>query len=307
MTFGKSIRLYLKDGTVTGLKFGEIVNHTIQAISCPRRRLSELNEYTESKRPGVYFLFGIDEVSGEPKVYIGEAENVYDRIQKHFSTKDFWNEVILFINKDENLTKSHVKYLESRLLDISKKIGRYALDNWNQQQLPSLPPPDRDAMEEYLIYVKMLLGILGHKLLEEINVHNNTNSPASESIKIPAQPLDGRPNSESEILHLNMSGLAAKAVLTDEGIVVLKNSEAALKFLPSLSFANRELRDKLENNCSIKSNGTKFIFEKDTLFDSPSQAGAIIVGYSINGPASWKKADGKSIKDIEQEKVRLNN
>lgn len=136
MTFGKSIRLYLKDGTVTGLKFGEIVNHTIQAISCPRRRLSELSEYPESKRPEVYFLFGIDEESGEPKVYIGEAESVYDRIQKHFSSKDFWNEVILFINKDENLTKSHVKYLESRLLDISKKIGRYALDNWNQNNFP---------------------------------------------------------------------------------------------------------------------------------------------------------------------------
>lgn len=39
MTFGKSIRLYLKDGTVTGLKFGEIVNHTIQAISCSRNKL----------------------------------------------------------------------------------------------------------------------------------------------------------------------------------------------------------------------------------------------------------------------------
>ena len=70
MTFGKSIRLYLKDGTVTGLKFGEIVNHTIQTISCPRRRLSELNDYTESKRPGVYFLFGIDEISVLRKVGI---------------------------------------------------------------------------------------------------------------------------------------------------------------------------------------------------------------------------------------------
>lgn len=51
MTFGKSIRLYLKDGTVTGLKFGEIVNHTIQAISCSRSRLSDLSEYLEAKRP----------------------------------------------------------------------------------------------------------------------------------------------------------------------------------------------------------------------------------------------------------------
>ena len=61
MQFGKSIRIYLKDGTVTGIKFGEIVNQTIQAISCPRLRLSELSAYPEAKRPGVYFLFGQDE------------------------------------------------------------------------------------------------------------------------------------------------------------------------------------------------------------------------------------------------------
>ncbi|WGQ14743.1 DUF4357 domain-containing protein [Sphingobacterium faecium] len=152
----------------------------------------------------------------------------------------------------------------------------------------------------------MLLGILGHKLLEDINVHNNINSPASESIKIPVQPVDGRLNSESDVFNLNMSGVTAKAVLTDEGIVVLKNSEASFKVMNSLSFANRELREKLANNGSIKLNRNKFIFEKDTLFDSASQAGAIIVGYSINGPANWKKANGKSIKDIEREKVRLN-
>ncbi|MBB2950175.1 hypothetical protein FHR29_000907 [Sphingobacterium sp. JUb56] len=49
MTFGKSIRLYLKEGTVTSLKFGEIVIHTIQAISCPRRRLNDLINDQEFK------------------------------------------------------------------------------------------------------------------------------------------------------------------------------------------------------------------------------------------------------------------
>lgn len=48
MTFGKSIRL-LKDGTVTWAKFGEIFNHTIQAISCPRIRLNDLINDQEFK------------------------------------------------------------------------------------------------------------------------------------------------------------------------------------------------------------------------------------------------------------------
>ena len=62
MAFGKSIRIYLKDGTVTGIKIAEIVNQTIQAVACPRNRVAELATYPEAKRPGIYFLFGSDEV-----------------------------------------------------------------------------------------------------------------------------------------------------------------------------------------------------------------------------------------------------
>lgn len=67
MAFGKSIRIYLKDGSVTGIKFGEVVNQTIQAIASPRSRVSELASNAECKRPGVYFLFGQDEETGEQK------------------------------------------------------------------------------------------------------------------------------------------------------------------------------------------------------------------------------------------------
>ena len=56
MNFGKSIRLYLQDGTVSGLKFGEVVNQTIQSVSCPRKRLGELAKVLEAQKPGVSFL-----------------------------------------------------------------------------------------------------------------------------------------------------------------------------------------------------------------------------------------------------------
>ena len=116
MKIGKTIRIYLNDGTVTGIRHAEIVNWTGQAISSPRTKIKMLSDWEESRKPGVYFLFGIDEESGQDAVYIGEAENVFERLQHHIANKDFWNEVIFFTNKDENLTKSHVKYLESGLI-----------------------------------------------------------------------------------------------------------------------------------------------------------------------------------------------
>lgn len=155
MAFGKSIRIYLKDGTVTGMKFGEVVNHTIQCIACPRLKASELSLLSEARRPGVYFLFGKDEETNEDKVYIGEAENVFDRLQSHLVQKGFWNEVVFFISKDENLTKAHVKYLESRIVDQAHVARRYKVENSNQPQLPSLPLADRDAMEEFLQQVNV--------------------------------------------------------------------------------------------------------------------------------------------------------
>src|SRR5436305_9983610 len=119
-TFGKSIRIFLKDGSVTGIKFCELVNHAILAVACPRNRLSELANEVEPNRPGIYFLFGLDEESTQMKAYIGEAENVYNRLQNHSINKEFWNEVVFIVSKDENLTKSHVKYLESRLVQLAK-------------------------------------------------------------------------------------------------------------------------------------------------------------------------------------------
>src|SRR5882762_7257324 len=105
MATGKSIRIYLADGSVSGIRHGEIVNWTGQAISCPRARFAELKEWAEVRRPGVYFLFGVDEDLGRDVVYIGEAEIVIDRVSSHITGKDFWSELVAFTSKDDNLTK----------------------------------------------------------------------------------------------------------------------------------------------------------------------------------------------------------
>ena len=94
MALGRAIRIYLSDGSVAGIRHGEIVNWTGQAIACPRARFPELRDWPEAKKPGVYFLFGTDDESGQEAVYIGEAEVVFDRLATHVSGKDFWAEVI---------------------------------------------------------------------------------------------------------------------------------------------------------------------------------------------------------------------
>jgi hypothetical protein len=165
---GKTIKIYLPDESVSGIRHAEIANWSGQALACPRARFHELRQWTEVQRPGIYFLFGIDDRTGEEAVYIGEAEVVIDRLASHMSGKDFWTDVITFTSKDENLTKAHVRYLESRLIGTAKRAGRYRVANATSSQLPLLPRSDRDAMEEFLGSVQMLLGVLGHKVLEPL-------------------------------------------------------------------------------------------------------------------------------------------
>lgn len=306
-TFGKSIRIYLKDGNVTGIKSGEVVNQTIKSYSCPRLRTSELNEYIEAKRPGVYFLFGQDEITGDPMAYIGEAENVFGRLQHHIANKDFWNEVIFFVSKDENLTKSHVKYLESRLIQIAVSSNRYKIENSNQSQLSSLPAADRDAMEEFLVYIKLLIGVLGHKLLEDVTIAKIGNKDIDCDIQINAIDNNELIQNANLELFLSVSGLKAMALQTDEGIVVLRGSQATNELKPSMPNGYKELRDKLINNKTLVLEGDKYIFTRNALFDTASPAASVIVGYSITGPQSWKNKDGKTLKEIEEERIRTNS
>lgn len=304
MTLGKSIRIYLKEGSVTGIRFAEVVNQTIQALSCPRTKISELNKHfsNEINTQGVYFLIGHEQDTLKQIAYIGEAENVWDRLKNHDSKKDFWNEVIVFTSKDDNLTKSHIKYLESRIIQIANETKRYGLKNSNNPTLSSLPLPDRDAMEEFLSNIKILTGTLGHKFLENpIAVKNipKTNVPLTATTED-----DIIANAIGDLeLNLNVSGIKALAIQTNEGLVVLEESRVSNN--PTKNYGYGSLRDTLiaENVIQTEPTGDLY-FTQNYLFSSASAAAAVILGYSVNGRNVWKNEAGKSIKEIEKNELK---
>ncbi|GMQ49377.1 GIY-YIG nuclease family protein [Vibrio sp. 10N] len=295
MNIGRTIRIYLDDGSISGIRHAEIVNWTGQAISAPRTQVKSLSDWEESKKPGVYFLFGVDETSGNSAVYIGEAENVLDRLQSHIANKDFWNEVVFFTSKDENLTKSHVKYLESRLVQFAKSAERYVVLNGNEPQQPVLPRGDRDAMEEFLSNIRVLLGVIGHKALESLAQHEIP-KPIDHQVHEESTPVSNNSN-----FSLKVKGISANAVLTDEGIVVLSGSMVADKIRDSLSTGYQKLRAELIDSGAVVKGGDGVLrFTRDRLFTSPSQAAAIIAGYAINGRHHWQTESGKTLKAVEE-------
>ena len=91
-----------------------------------------------------WYLLSFENRFGDskPLAYIDESENVSERIISHDKYKDFWSEVIIFTSKDENLTKAHVKFLESSLVELSKTAARYKLENGNTPPQSNLPRAD---------------------------------------------------------------------------------------------------------------------------------------------------------------------
>lgn len=291
MNFGRSIRIYLADGTPSGIRHVEITNWSGQAILCPRSRFSELSQWDEAKRPGVYFLLERSLNDSEYRVYIGESENVLLRIGDHYQNKDFWNEVIIFTSKDENLTKSHVKYLESRLVAITKCVGRYILENGNTPTESNLPRADRDSMEEFIEYLKIVIGTLGHKLLENVKVDKSIKPHLSESDKLSTSGID---------LYFKIRDLTAIGQMTDEGFTLFKGSDVSNAIQPSFKGGMKDLKEKWINDGTLVLNGENYKLQKDVVLSSSSYAAVLVAGTSRSGPQSWIDNQGRTLKSIEE-------
>lgn len=282
MTLGRSIRIYLDGGSVSGIRHAELANWTGQALLCPRSRVAELaNWQTVARRPGVYFLLNMDQ-GAMPGVYIGESEDVSERIRQQLREQDFWAEALLFTSKDENLTKSHIKFLEAKLVERATAARRYRMQNANRPTQSGLPRPDVDAMEEFLLNVPLLLGVLGHRVLDPVSSQ---------------EALAGEGG-----VRLFFSAKEAKAqgAVTDEGFVVFKGSTAMPGFTNAMTPGWIAFKQELVSSGKLVSAGQVLEFSEDVLFSSPSAAAAVVYANNANGRVLWKAADGRSLKEIEE-------
>ena len=286
MTHGKSIKLFLVDGSINGILTAEIINWTGHVLSAPRTKLLDLIQREECARTGIYFLVGQDPEDSLPSVYIGESDDVANRLKQHNRTeeaggKDFWEKVCLVTGKDQNITKTHIKYLESRLIDIAKRSGQCLLKNGTAHLYNRLPESDTADMEYFLEQIQVVLPALGYTFLKEIKYPSeqpkvNTIVPASVDTS----------NTEAEF-YLSTRDINAKAKVIDGEFVVLKDSQ--VKEIPSQSTHSyiSKLRPTLIEQGIISVDS--FRFTQNYIFSSPSAAAAVINGQETNGRKAWRE------------------
>jgi len=184
------------------------------------------------------------------------------------------------VSKDNNLTKAHVKYLESKCIEIATRVKRYNLENGAKSVLPTLSEADIAEMEEFLSNLKLLLTAVGYPILQEIVSKEQMNT---------SDPL------------FTCSGKMALASgrMTNEGFVVYKDSTATTQFSSAVAERNSKNIEKLILNGYLeKKDNDLYIFIKDYVFNSPSAASDIILGNSTSGWKKWKTKNGKTLEEI---------
>lgn len=289
MAYGKSIELFLVNGTADSLIIAELSNWNGKAIKIPRIEVSSCNR-EDITQAGVYFLF-CKEDDGSDSVYIGEAENVKERLVQHLrdyqSEKEtyYWSTAVVFIGRD--LNKALIRYLENRFVEIARASKRYFVLTKNTYRNTVMKESQVAVMEEFVDNVKILINALGYKVLEPLVQNNSSNSTVDD-----------------EMLFISSGSVNAKGRVTTEGFVVYEGSTLDSKgSVNSLSNGMKNLRQKLIESDKVQNH----VIKENILFSSSSAAASFVLGYSVSGPQRWKTKDGKTLKELEENETKKVN
>lgn len=286
MAYGKSIELFLVNGSPDSIITAELSNWNGKAIKIPRIDVPSCTR-NDIMQAGVYFLF-CKEDDGTEAVYIGEAENVKERLVQHIrdyqaeKEKYYWTTAVIFVGRD--LNKALIRYLENRFVEIARNCKRYEVLIKNTYRNTVMKESQIAVMEEFIDNVKILISALGYKVLEAV-----LNTPTQNDSLL-----------DDEMLSIEIGNVKANGKVTTEGFVVLKGATVNEKTSDkSLTAGAVKLREKYFQDGHVKD----LVLTDDILFSSSSAAADFLLGYSVSGPRTWKTTDGRALKDLEASTV----
>ncbi len=236
-----------------------------------------------------YLVRGESE-EGRARLYIGESENVAKRVQGHPASLGFEvTELLLFSSKDDNLTKSHVLWLESRvLIDLATTAKRISRSNGTAPLTKALSKAEQATMAEFLAHLGLVAQTAGFSYFTKAKVRSSGPTPTTQLS-----------------LHTVKQGLKAQAIQSDEGFVVMAGSKGSGFPNEALGKGYAMQREELieQGVMKLESDGN-YLFTVDAVSSSPSAAASIVAGYPSSGPLSWLDLNGVSLKTLlERERL----
>jgi len=274
---GRSLELYFIDGKPDGMLTAEVFNWTGHVLMTPRTRIKDALGRNEAGYTGVYILLG--ETENGPQAYIGEAEELGTRLRGHVAGKDWWEVAVMVTSTANNLHKAHVKYLESRLVEMALTTKRMPLENGNAPTRSSLSESATANMEEFLETLMMVLPAI------QVDMFVNKAQPVNIEESKPQK--NNAPEFEIKSPRL---GVDATATIINGEMIVQAGSKGRKEWVGKASWDSgyRSLRDHLIETNVLIPEGDSAIFTANFAFSSPSAAAAVVEGRAANGRVDWK-------------------
>ncbi|MBR7890148.1 GIY-YIG nuclease family protein [Marinomonas sp. A79] len=273
----RTIQIFLPTGDPAGIRIAEQTTSIIRLIEVPRSDIAEFVKMPEAKQVGLYFL-----ISGDSKdeLYIGQSGDVGSRLMQHYKDeKKEWERALVLVSLTNNLTQTHVLYLESLSIEKAKHCQRYELLNGNGGQKPHTPIPLKADCDEIHEIGSLLLATLGYPIFEPL---------AEQSSTKPEQ-----------VFICNRADVDARGIYTNEGMVVLKGSSAPMTTTRKTDQRFYDKRDRLLAKGVIVEQNGRFVFQRDYLFPSPSGASMFLLLATANGWVNWKTEQGVTLHDYQ--------
>jgi hypothetical protein len=189
---------------------------------------------------------------------------------------------VLIVSKDENLTKAHGRYLESRIIAAIRSAGRAKLMNGTEPPFKGLPEPEIADMERVLDEIEILLPVLGFDVLQ----------PATVDLRQASGATSLTPTFIADIKKAK-----ARAVERGGEFVVLVGSTALRRESDAIPQSVKDARKALvEASVLVPDTDSElYRFSQDASFGSPSGASAAIAGRADNGRTTWRvEGNGQS-------------
>ena len=298
MTNGITATLHFHDGKPEGIIAATLDNWTGNILVTPRVEIEKALCEEVAQHTGIYMLVG--ENADKPMIYLGEAENIEDRIRRHGQEKDWWVKAILITSKSNDLDIADAKYLEARLLTKAKEVGNADLNNKRLPNVPRLERPKQAALEKFLENLDIVLPALRCDYF----VDNRRSEVSRKSVG----------GEQAFEISLKEHGIAATARIVGGEFIVQKESGARYSWESKNEFdhAYAKLHSKLVEKGVLvpvqnsKNKMSQREFASDYKFSSVSAAAAVIHGYPVSGPKVWKvQGMRKSYKQWEKERIQL--
>jgi hypothetical protein len=281
---GRTIQLFLTDGTPNGLIIASIHGWTGKILVASQSTFDRLLARREVDRTGVYIFYGPDPKDrARTRAYIGEAENLRQRLDSSAKDREFWENVIVITTSDDAMNKAHGRYLEARIIELARAARRVLLDNGNEPPADRrrLSESDRADMERFLEDLKIILPVIGLELLK----------PRPAIIDAEIEGSGDEPKSVNEVRFevRHKSGVKAYAIESGDEFVVITGSQA-LKDSGYATNSYASLKaDLIRQGVLVPDSGEKtYTFTSSYAFKSPSAAGSVILDRNTNGRTRWR-------------------